>query len=174
MASRYYHCSCDRNKDYIKGPHCEIVDCNEGVMSNSTFQCECPGHTIGDFCQWNLWNILRYCIISLLLLIGGLLYFCFRRFLKRIRQNPDAPGYLKRFERFCSAVDAFMSEPVCGRRGSDNPEPAQPEVRVVERVVERVVYRDRRVEPPAYDTAGVPSHPPSYESAISQSCLTLN
>uniref|UniRef100_A0A7E4VBH9 EGF-like domain-containing protein n=1 Tax=Panagrellus redivivus TaxID=6233 RepID=A0A7E4VBH9_PANRE len=156
----HYRCSCSRNQAYISGAHCELIDCNGGTLSNSTFQCVCPKNAVGEFCQWNLKTVIVLSLLSLYFAIACLHRYL-PRWLEKIRENPEAPEYLIRFERFCSRVGAFMKFISCRGRCII----AEP-VRVVERVVERVVYRGINVDPPTYETVVDSVHPPSYETAI--------
>uniref|UniRef100_A0A7E4VAZ5 EGF-like domain-containing protein n=1 Tax=Panagrellus redivivus TaxID=6233 RepID=A0A7E4VAZ5_PANRE len=47
-----YYCSC--NHSFLKGDHCEVINCNGGDLVNSTLKCECPVDTFGAYCQWTV------------------------------------------------------------------------------------------------------------------------
>uniref|UniRef100_A0A7E4VD20 EGF-like domain-containing protein n=1 Tax=Panagrellus redivivus TaxID=6233 RepID=A0A7E4VD20_PANRE len=159
-----YHCVCHDHR-YVGGAHCEIINCHDGNLSNSTFQCECPYYTFGDFCQVTPITLLVLFLMCLFMLMMLWIYLVFKRFLKVIRQNPETGEYIKALKSICCNIE-LLCQVEESRSTTNNSQNVTPEVRVVERVVERVVYRDIRDDPPTYETATDGVHPPTYDAVM--------
>uniref|UniRef100_A0A7E4VAU8 EGF-like domain-containing protein n=1 Tax=Panagrellus redivivus TaxID=6233 RepID=A0A7E4VAU8_PANRE len=146
-------CMCNYN-EYISGTHCEKVECHNGQLINST-HCACPVGLYasrGQFCQEYVYmrSIKTFGFLCLMLSC----VFCYSL-------------YEYTIERFCSNTinkevehgqTATLVRPRPPNNRCETVTPAvntqtEPEIRIVERVVERVVYRDVSDAPPTYETA---------------------
>uniref|UniRef100_A0A7E4ZUZ4 EGF-like domain-containing protein n=1 Tax=Panagrellus redivivus TaxID=6233 RepID=A0A7E4ZUZ4_PANRE len=148
-------CKCKKN--FLSGAHCELIDCNKGVLSNSTLRCECPDNAWGDYCEWTISKLLADVIVvfyfGLFLALIGTVYHAFIQpttSTNNLSSTPPAP-----------TNSGIRNQQNRTRRNTPQP-PAPPAPAPEIRIVERVVYRENSDAPPAYDVAVASADPPKY------------
>uniref|UniRef100_A0A7E4VAW6 EGF-like domain-containing protein n=1 Tax=Panagrellus redivivus TaxID=6233 RepID=A0A7E4VAW6_PANRE len=136
-----FYCNC--TNEYTSGAHCELVECHDGVLSNSTFQCECATTVFGDHCEWTIPQIIE-CALKWLMVF--LIFFLILTVLPDSGDKKDG-----------NTADARST----ARPDRESRTPSAPEIRIVE----RVVIQERSDAPPTYDAAVKCTDPPKYTAA---------